>query len=331
MSARELRELVATSVRKAELLTYRDGPLPPDHVRVAVEFAAPKHGTEMHLYRGHAANQPWAQFPFGLGNMFVGRVAELGSAVKDIAPGARVAGYSNLRPTVTCRPEHLLRLPDRMTPKEAVCYDPAQFALAGIRDGHVRPGDAVAVFGLGAIGLMAVQMARMAGADFVAAVDPLAVRRGVAARIGAHLTLDPNTADVPKALKDATAGRGVDVAIETSAAAEALDTALRGLAYGGTVSYVGWPIRFEGGPDFGALAHFEVPNLIFARACSEPLRDHPRWTFKRICETCWQWLAEGRFQCEDIVQPVIPFEEALAMVRTIDEHPEACVKFGVRF
>ena len=74
-----------------------------------------------------------------------------------------------------------------MTWKEAVCYDPAHFAMSAIRDGKVRVGERVAVFGLGAIGLMTVQMARIAGADFVAAVDPIERRRKSLQRLGQNL------------------------------------------------------------------------------------------------------------------------------------------------
>lgn len=64
-----------------------------------------------------------------------------------------------------------------------------------MRDGHVRIGDAVAVFGMGAIGLMAVQLAKLAGAHPVIAVDPLPLRRKVALECGADLVLDPSSED----------------------------------------------------------------------------------------------------------------------------------------
>jgi len=60
--------------------------------------------------------------------------------------------------------------------KAAVCNDPAHFAPCAIRDGNVRPGDAVAAFGLGAIGLVAVQLTGCAGATAVIALDPLPAR-----------------------------------------------------------------------------------------------------------------------------------------------------------
>ena len=65
----------------------------------------------------------------------------------------------------------------QLTPEAAVCIDPAHVAVVAVRDGNVRLGDRVAVFGLGAIGLLTVQAARASGAERVMAVDPLDTRR----------------------------------------------------------------------------------------------------------------------------------------------------------
>ena len=75
--------------------------------------------------------------------------------------------------------------------KSALCLDPAQFALGGIRDCQVRLGDRVAVFGLGAIGAIAAQMAKAAGAAYVAVVDPIQKRRDAAVAVGADAAFDP--------------------------------------------------------------------------------------------------------------------------------------------
>lgn len=321
------KELVALAVRQPALQDYEDGPVPEEHVRVKVEFGSPKRGTELTLYRGYRG----AGFPMGLGNICVGRVIELGDGVEDFSIGDRVAGYSSLRETCTWRAGSVWRMSAKMNWQDAVCFDPAQFALAGVRDGQVRLGDRVAVFGLGAIGMMAVQMARLAGALFVAAVDPLANRREVALKVGADIALDPNAVNVGAELKNATGGQGVDVAIETSASYEALHHAIGGLAYGGNIAIVGWAKECKGGLDFGEKAHFDLPNLIFARACSDPNRDHPRWNFGRILDTCWQWLSEGRFQCEEIVSPVVPFAESPKAYQEMDEHPEKSIKLGMEF
>ena len=321
------KELVAIAPRQPVLRDYEDGPLPADSVRVQVEFGAPKRGTEMTMYYGLRG----AGFPQGLGNMCVGKVSEIGSEVEGVEIGERVAGYGHLKETHTWNAQRILKMNERMTWKEAVCYDPAHFALAAVRDGQVRVGDRVAVFGLGALGLMSQQFAKIAGADFVAVVDPIEGRRAVAEKTGADLVLDPTACNVGEALKEATGGLGVDVAIETSANYHALDDAIRSVAFEGTVVVVGWAKECKGGLDLGAVAHFNIPNLIFARANSDPNRDHPRWSFGRIIDTCWKWLSEGRFDCEDIVAPVVPFADAAATYEEMDNYPERSVKLGVSF
>lgn len=321
------KELVALAPRQPVLREYEDGPLPADSVRVQVEFGAPKRGTEMTMYYGLRG----AGFPQGLGNMCVGKVIDIGDDVKGVALGERVAGHGHLKETHTWHAQQLLKMNERMTWKEAVCYDPAHFALAAIRDGQVRVGDRVAVFGLGAIGLMTQQFAKVACADFVAVVDPIACRRAVAEKTGADLVLDPTACNVGEVLHEATGGLGVDVAIETSANYHALDDAIRSVAFEGTVVVAGWAKECKGGLDLGAVAHFNIPNLIFARANSDPNRDHPRWSFGRIIDTCWKWLSEGRFDCEDIVAPVVPFADAAAAYEEMDNHPERSVKLGVSF
>ncbi len=321
------KELVAIAPRQPVLRDYEDGPLPADSVRVQVEFGAPKRGTEMTMYYGLRG----AGFPQGLGNMCVGKVSEIGSEVEGVEIGERVAGYGHLKETHTWNAQRILKMNERMTWKEAVCYDPAHFALAAVRDGQVRVGDRVAVFGLGALGLMSQQFAKIAGADFVAVVDPIEGRRAVAEKTGADLVLDPTSCNVGEALREATGGLGVDVAIETSANYHALDDAIRSVAFEGTVVVVGWAKECKGGLDLGAVAHFNIPNLIFARANSDPNRDHPRWSFGRIIDTCWKWLSEGRFDCEDIVAPVVPFADAAAAYEEMDNHPERSVKLGVSF
>jgi threonine dehydrogenase-like Zn-dependent dehydrogenase len=219
-----------------------------------------------------------------------------------------------------------------MSWQNAVCLDPATVALGGVRDGQVRLGDRVAVFGLGAIGLLAVQLCRLAGASLVVAVDPLVGRREVALAVGADLALDPATADAGLEIRRATAGQGVDVALETSGNSRALQHAVRGLAFAGTVAVVGWHTEARGGLDLGREAHFNRPRIVFPRVESEPHYDHPRWNGRRLADVAWDLLSSERIQCEEIVHPVVSFDEAADAYRElVDLHPDQSVKLGVRF
>lgn len=84
-------------------------------------------------------------------------------------------------------------------------------AGAVINTAAVRPGQSVAVFGLGGVGLSAVLGARAAGAYPIVAVDPVPAKRELALRLGASHAYDP--ADAVAAIRDLTGG-GLDVAIE---------------------------------------------------------------------------------------------------------------------
>lgn len=87
----------------------------------------------------------------------------------------------------------------------------------------------------------------------------------------------------------------------------------------------------SGGLNLGREAHFNQPNIIISRACSEPNREYPRWSFERICDTCWDMLAKGLLKCENIVDPVVSIDEAADTYMSIDRNPASSVKMGVQF
>ena len=347
------RALVAVAVRTPSIEEYVDSPLQPHQIRVRSRYGAPKHGTELHMYRGDSpqgdshwdpellaflpGTTPSGGFPRSLGNIAVGEVTEVGSAVSGVQVGDVVAGYGPLRETQTwvwgdgkVYPG-VRTMPGGMSWQSAVCLDPVTVALGGVRDGGVRVGDRVAVFGLGAIGLAAVQVARVAGAAFIAAVDPIASRREVALATGADLALDPTACDAGLEIKLATGKAGVDVAIESSGASRALHHAIRGLRFQGTVAVIGWYNETRGGLDLGREAHLNRPRLVFPRAESEPHYDYPGWNNKRLSDAAWTLLARGLVHGEPIVQPIVRFGDSVAAYREIDEHPDRSVKLGVVF
>src|SRR5215218_2762312 len=325
------KRLAAVAPRQAALVDYEDATLGRTEVKVRVEYASPKHGTEVSIFRGEDPfvadlfDEDWRLFlerkpdvretenedMLALGNQWVGVIVEKGGDVEELRVGDRVCGYGGIQETQIVdivNTPFLLEVPDTMPWKSALCFDPAQFALGGIRDGRVRLGDRVAVFGLGAIGAIAAQMAKAAGAAYVAVIDPIDKRR--------HAAVDA----------------GADAAIKTSGNEQALQQALRGLAYGGTIAFVGWARAFSGTLDLSREAHFNNASLVFSRASSEPSRDHPRWDRHRIAMSCWNLLASGAIDCERIVDPVLSFDDApRAYEEYVDRNPHQSVKLGVTF
>jgi threonine dehydrogenase-like Zn-dependent dehydrogenase len=338
------RELIAPAVGKLAFRDFDRPALPAGYVRVKSQFGAAKHGTEMALFKGYALARggydkeyqifrpgtDMVRYPVALGNMCVGEVIELGTDVTLLKKGDRVFNYGPFRDEQVW-PETTRKLPPGVPWQAAVCLDPADFALGAVRDGHVRIGDSVAVFGLGAIGLIALQIAKLAGAYPVIAIDPLPIRRNIATDCGADLVLDPTSVDAGLEIKKATSKRGADVCIEYSGHYLALQAALRGVAYNGTVVAGAWPGAYPAGLDFGAEAHMNRPKIVFSRACSEPNPDYPNWDEKRLFEVAWRLLSTGAIKSEAMVHPVVDFDQLLEEYPKIATEPDRNIKLGVRF
>jgi threonine 3-dehydrogenase len=106
----------------------------------------------------------------------------------------------------------------------------------------------VLVTGCGPVGIMAIPVARAAGARSVFATDVSEYRLALARRMGAALTLNPAKEDVVERILAETGGEGVDVLLEMSGAPSAIAQGFRSLRYGGEAALLGLPrepIRFD--------------------------------------------------------------------------------------
>lgn len=104
----------------------------------------------------------------------------------------------------------------------------------------VSPGQSVAVFGLGGVGLSSVMGAKVAGAYPIIAVDTLDSKLKLARKLGAHHTINATAADVATQIQDLTAG-GVDFAFEAVGSAAVLAIAYASVRRGGTAVSAGLP------------------------------------------------------------------------------------------
>lgn len=109
---------------------------------------------------------------------------------------------------------------------------------AVLNTASVRPGQSVAVFGLGGVGLAAVMGARVAGAHPIVAVDPVPAKRKLALELGATAAFAPEEAE--QAVKDLTGG-GAEVAFEAAGVPAVLEAAFRATRRGGTTVAMGLP------------------------------------------------------------------------------------------
>src|SRR3954469_814467 len=110
---------------------------------------------------------------------------------------------------------------------------------AALNLGAIAHGDAVMVVGCGAVGLAAVQGARLAGAGAIIAVDLDPAKLALAAKMGATHGVDASKDDAVAAAKRETAGRGVDVVIEAAGSASAFRMSSEAVRPGGQLIWLG--------------------------------------------------------------------------------------------
>jgi threonine dehydrogenase-like Zn-dependent dehydrogenase len=338
-------ELLVTSPRRLSFGEYADRSPAGDEVLIRTVVSGIKHGTELNIYRGTLpfAEELWDPqlrlfrppsagetvepfYPKTLGSWAAGVVLDVGPQVQRFRPGDCVHGEWKHRQTAL-RPEGTLYpvVPD-VDPETMLFTDPARFALAAVHDAAVKLGDRVAIFGMGAIGLLALQMARLSGAEFVCVVDPVAERREVALALGADLALDSAAGDTGLAIKQATGGVGVDVALEISGVYAALQHAIRCVRREGrvvTASYYGE----RGQVDLSREWHHNRLTLISSMpvwSCTH--RSHPLWDLTRLEQTAVSLLASRRLQVKPIIGARVPFERAAEAYDCLDHGPGASAK-----
>jgi L-iditol 2-dehydrogenase len=130
-------------------------------------------------------------------------------------------------------------LPDSVSDVEAALIEPLGVALHALELGRVAPGASAGVYGCGPLGLLLVQVLRLAGADVAVATDPLAHRAEAARALGAACALQARrvgTEALPARLR-----HGLDVAFEVAGDDDAVATALDTLRPGGLLVLVGIP------------------------------------------------------------------------------------------
>ena len=134
---------------------------------------------------------------------------------------------------------NLAKIPSSLRDEEVIlCPDIMSTGFSASERGHVRLGDAVAVFAQGPIGLCATAGAKLSGASLVIGIDRVPARLEMAKRMGADVVLNYEQQDVVAEIKKLTGG-GVDVAIEALGTQPTFENALRAVHPGGTVSSLG--------------------------------------------------------------------------------------------
>ncbi|QPH52609.1 zinc-binding dehydrogenase [Pontivivens ytuae] len=238
--------------------------LKPGQVLVEVNYSGAC-GTQVMEWRGEKGEDKWV--PHCLGHEGTGVVLETGSAVTKVQQDDRVVlswirgvgqeaggavydwagrkvnagGVTTFQKLAIVSENRLTKVPVGLSQELGVllgCAAPTGMG-AVFNVLKARPGDSVAVFGTGGVGLNAVMAAAFSGATPVIGIDPSPARRELAITYGATHVLDPSESDVVEAIREIVPG-GVDLAAEASGQPAVMKQALQTTrAQGGRAVVIG--------------------------------------------------------------------------------------------
>ena len=194
-----MRVVMLHGPRDVRLETEPDlqGEPAPGHVRIRTVASAVSSGTELAAYTARDG-VPFYGWPFespsAMGYLNVGRVEAVGSVAPTVGGpvvGDLVYTFSPHREQFDLPvTEPWWRVPDALDPAVAAFAYLISLGAHGLRRAGLVPGECVAVVGLGAVGLGIVAVANAFGSR-VTAIDPIAFRRDLAVRLGAHDVVEP--------------------------------------------------------------------------------------------------------------------------------------------
>ncbi|CAM4089370.1 NAD(P)-dependent alcohol dehydrogenase [Paenibacillus alkaliterrae] len=229
-------------------------------------------GSDIHYFEHGKIGRYIVDKPIILGHEVAGEIVEIGENVKNVFVGDRVAiepgvtcgrceycktGRYNLCPDVfflatppddgawadylVMRSDVLFKLPDNMSYEEGAMLEPLSVGYHAMNRAQVKPSDRVLILGMGPIGLLAIQAAKLFGVKEIYACDVVPFRLESALKMGATAVFNPMEVNVDEQLKIWTKGEGINVVIESSGNRNSISNAVLYARQGGRVVFIGLP------------------------------------------------------------------------------------------
>ena len=314
----------------------------PGEVRLKVA-AVGVCGSDMHYFAEGRIGTQVVEYPILLGHEPSGIVDAVGEGVS-LAPGTRVAiepampclhceycqmGRQNLCPNVRflgtppidgiyaeyyVMPAHCcIPVPDHVSLAEAALLEPLGVALHAVKMARLEPGEDVAIFGSGSIGLVTLLAARLAGAGRVFMTDLVPERLDFAREMGATDGMNPRDGDVLEWIADHTGGRGVDATFEAAGVQEAMTHAFLTPRRGGRALLIGIP------------SVDEITMPIHLVRNKELTIQHVRRS-NREADRVVGLLGEGRLDLKPLATHFFPLDQVNEAIELAEAHRDGVIK-----
>lgn len=325
----------AVMLHKIDDLRIEEVPMPgtpgPDVVKVKVRSVGVC-GSDVHYYKRGRIGDFIVNAPMILGHETAGEVIEVGSNVKSLKLGDRVA----MEPGVPCRkceyckggrynlcqniffwatpPDHgslaefvnhpadfCYKLPEGVSIADGAMIEPLAVGIHACNMAQIKPGSSVAVLGVGTIGQLAMQVALAYGATQAIVSDVSQVRLDLAKSMGAAVTVKADQEDLVQKIMEATDGQGVDYVLECSGAVSAIKLAGEIVKVGGTIVWIG----MTGAPTID----LDVVKLIIKEA-----RIQGVFRYANAYPTAINLVAAGKIKLGSLITARYPFDQAVEAI-----------------
>jgi len=326
-----------------------------NEIKIKTLYSGISHGTEMNVYRGIAPfftrtnddkyhlfrdasmSEKWS-YPIRscdegvwyMGYSNVGRVIETGKDVLNIKVDDIVYSNAPHQSIAVKKENEVIKLPETIKPEWGIFYTNLLTAFNGILDTHIKLGDTVVISGLGVLGQLTAQMAKMSGALNVFGIDLLEKRLNIALKNGVTKVFNPtDDIDIAKEIRKLTNNKGADALIEVTGNQRALNEAIRIVAPDTTITALGW---YQGQCNSINLSEEFHHNRITIRS-SQTGAINPNirhmWDNKRKEDICMNLLE--KLQLDNLITNVIDFENVAKAYEMIDNKNKDIIQVILKY
>lgn len=220
---------------------------------------------------------------------------------------------------------NILKIPENVSFTEGATIEPAAVSLHGMRKIGVNVGDNVLVLGCGAIGLFAIQFAKIMGATNVIAVDIEDEKLELARKVGADITINSKIKDAVNEIMILT-GDGVDLTVETAGVAATQEQSLRTTKKQGRVLYLGTAHKEVVFPpqSFEKILRNEIKIVGSWNSYSGPYPG-TEWT------ACIDYISQKRLDCKSLVTHEMKLESAFETIQKMQQRSFSFTKVVFSF
>jgi len=336
----------ALVLEKVNELRLRDIDIPetlgPHDVRIALRTVGIC-GSDVHYYTHGAIGQFVVREPMVLGHEASGVVVEVGSEVKHLKVGDRVCmepgipdpnskatrlGMYNLdpavrfwatppvhgvlRPTVVHPAAFTFKLPDNVSFAEGAMVEPLAVGMHAATKARIKPGDLAIVMGAGPIGMVTALAALAGGCSQVVMTDVQQPKLDLAATLGPIRPVNVTKENLKEVIDQMTDGWGADIVFECSGNEKAAASVFEPLCPGGTVVYVGIPLR-------------PIAYEVSAAMVKEARVEHV-FRYAHVYPRAIALMASGKINVKPLITDVFSFEESVKACEFAAQMPPTSVK-----